>query len=268
MKYPLKDKVILLTGASSGIGAGLAVELGRRGARLALGSRNLEACRKTADLARRAGAAEVLALRLDVEDTRSCETFVKMATKAYDRVDGLVNNAGTHLIAAVEDLPEDLLLKALQVNLFGPLRLIKAVLPQMKAQKSGLIVQVSSVLGTRALSGVGGYSATKGALNRLTEALRMELGGSGVRVLNVVPGVVPTELRQNSLHVGPPPQKSGLPYPRSVEITCREIADAMEDGRRELWTCAWQVKAGMKWISLLFPSLFDRSTPRVNPTTR
>ena len=265
MRFPLKDKVILVTGASSGIGRGLALELGRRGARLALGSRNLEETKLAAREAMGAGSPEALALRLDVEDPRSCETFVKMATKAFDHVDGLVNNAGVHLICPIEELPDDLFLKAFQTNVLGPLRLIRALSPQLRAQCSGLIVQVSSVLGMRALPGVGGYSALKAALDRLTEALRMELAGSGVRVLHVAPGVVPTNLRQNSLHLGPPPRKSGLPYPRSVETTCREIADAMESGRRSLLTCSWQVKLGMKWLPVLAPGLVDRRMRDVNP---
>ena len=211
---------------------------------------------------------EAIPFRLDVADARSCETFVKMATKAFDRVDVLVNNAGTHLISPVENLPEDLFLKALQTNLLGPLRLVQSVLPGMKAQGSGLIVQVSSVLGLRSLPEVGGYAATKAALNRLTESLRMELAGSGVRVLNVEPGVVKTPLRAHALHVGPPPVKSGLPYPREVDVTCREIVSAMESGQRELLTCAWQVKAGMKWIPLLFPSLVDRRYGRYHPVSK
>jgi NADP-dependent 3-hydroxy acid dehydrogenase YdfG len=264
-KFPLRDKVVLLTGASSGIGAALALELGRRGARLALGSRRLEELRKVAGQAQAAGSPEAIALRLDVEERVSCETFVKMATKAFDRVDCLVNNAGTHLFSQVESLPEEWLLKAFQTNVLGPMRLIQTVTPQMRNQGSGLIVQISSTLSLRSLPEVGGYAATKAALNRLTESLRMELDGSGIGVLNVLPGVVTTPLRAHSLHPGPAPTDHGLPFPRTAELTAREIADAMEAGRRDLMSCAWQVKVGMKWLSVIAPGFQDKRFKRINP---
>src|SRR4051812_19287355 len=97
MKFPLKQKVILLTGASGGLGAGLARELGKRGARLALGSRNLIETEKVARQAMALGSPEAVALRLDVDDPKSVALFVKMATKAFGRIDCLVNNAGVHL---------------------------------------------------------------------------------------------------------------------------------------------------------------------------
>jgi len=124
------------------------------------------------------------AYRLDVTQLAQVKAVSAAVRRDFKAMDVLINNAGVHLLAKVEDLPEELLRKALDTNLFGPLRMIQALLPGMKRRRSGMIVQISSTLAFRSIPGGGGYSASKGALARLTESLRVELAGSGVHVLD------------------------------------------------------------------------------------
>jgi len=127
---------------------------------------------------------------------------VKKIEKDFGGIDVLINNAGMHMFAPVETMPEVALEKTFNANVFGPIRMIQAALPGMKRRKSGVIVQIGSTLAYRSLEKIGGYSASKAALMRITESLRMELHGSGVQVLDVAPGVILTGLRQKRLFPG------------------------------------------------------------------
>jgi short-subunit dehydrogenase len=174
-------------------------------------------------------------------------------------MDVLINNAGTHLLSDVAELPENLLEKVFQINLFGPLRMIQALLPSMKKLHSGMIVQISSTLAYRSVSKVGGYSASKAALMRLTESLRMELEGSGVHVLDVAPGVILTPLRKNAFFVGEAPAATEtLPFAQKAPGIAAQIADAIEAQRRDLMPAAWPVRLAMKYLSVLMPGWLDR----------
>jgi short-subunit dehydrogenase len=254
MRFPLQGKVVFITGASGGIGAALALECGRRGARVALASRDLK---KTKAVARLLDGARIYLL--DVTRASQVKRVARQAIKDFGRVDVLINNAGVHLFAKVEDLPENMLEKALNTNVFGPIRLIQAFLPGMKKRGSGMIVQISSTLAFRAIPNAGGYAATKGALARLTESLRVELMGTGVQVLDAAPGVVLTRLRERAYIQGvkPAPQ-SKLPFPRSAEATAKEIVGAMEAGRRDIMSAAWPVRFTMKFVNWIAPAWIDR----------
>jgi short-subunit dehydrogenase len=252
LKFALSGRSVLITGASSGIGEALALECASRGARLALASRNL---RRLIPLAKQVNGR---AYAMDVTSRSQVMSVVKKIERDFGGVDILINNAGIHLFSTVEAMPEAELEKALQTNVFGPVRMIQAVLPGMKRRKSGMIVQIGSTLAYRSLENVGGYSATKAALMRLTESLRMELLGSGVKVLDVAPGVVKTPLRSNAFFKGkkPGPPES-LPFAAEAGDTARQIADAIEAGRRDIMPAAWPVRLAMKYLSVLAPGLVD-----------
>lgn len=253
MRFTLQGKVVLISGASGGIGLGLAEACARHGARVAMASRNLKACRA---LAARSGAR---AYPLDVTKPSSVKAAVSKVVKDFGRIDVLINNAGVHMFSEVETMPEAALAATFDTNVFGPLRMIQAVLPGMKRHGSGLIVQIGSTLAYRSLENIGGYSASKAALQRLTESLRMELSGTGVRVLDISPGVVKTALRKNAWFRGqaPAPPES-LPFARSVEATAEEIVHAMESGRRDLMSAAWPVRLAMKYLSVFIPGYLDK----------
>jgi len=158
----------------------------------------------------------------------------------------------------VADLPEALLTEALQVNLFGALRLTQGALPHLR-QSRGLVVNVGSTLGYRSIPNAAAYCATKGALARLSESLRDEEARHGVRVLHFSPGVVLTGLRRNALtHGVDVPGPSTLPFPREAEDTARELADAMEAGARERISAAFPVKLWARVLAPWFGGALDR----------
>lgn len=245
----LRGKRILVSGASSGLGRALAVELGRRGARLALLARGRSALERTAGLVREAGSPKALVVRADVAKP-AVRSLAARAVRALGGLDVLVNNAGIHAFAPVADLPEALLRRALEVNLFGVLRLTQACLPALRESR-GLVANIGSTLGYRAIPNASAYCASKGALARFSESLRDEEARHGVRVLHFSPGVVLTGLRDHALRHGVEVQpQAGLPYPRSAEATARELADALARGERERISAAWPVKL---WARVLAP---------------
>jgi NAD(P)-dependent dehydrogenase (short-subunit alcohol dehydrogenase family) len=253
VKFSLAGKVVLISGASGGIGLGLAEACVARGARVAMASRNLRACQA---LAKRSQAR---AYALDVRRPASVKSAVSKVLKDLGGIDVLVNNAGVHMFSDVASMPEAALAGTFDTNVFGPLRMIQAVLPGMRRRGSGMIVQIGSTLAYRSLENIGGYSASKAALQRLTESLRMELAGTGIRVLDISPGVVKTQLRKNAWFRGKAPAPAEtLPFARSVGATAEEIADAMEAGRRDLMSAAWPVRLAMKYLSVLAPGFLDR----------
>lgn len=252
MAYELKGKVVLITGASSGLGEALAHELARQGAKLALASRGLAQLEHVAAACKRLGAAEANVYALDVTSASDADRVVSDVLRDYQRLDVLINNAGVHAFASVAEMPEGLFREALDVNLFGPLRLIQRALPSLREVK-GMIVNIGSNLSFRAIPTGGAYSASKGALARLTEALRDEEAKNGVHVLHACPGVVLTGLRDNALtHKVVPQAQDKLPFPRTAEVTAKEIVAAMRAKKRELITAAWMVKL---WVKVLVPWL-------------
>lgn len=245
----IKAAKILISGASGGLGRALAVELGRRGARLGLCARDRDGLAKTEALAEAAGSPEVRLYTCDVAKA-SARALPARVARDFGGLDALVNNAGVHAFALVAELPEALLQEVLQVNLFGALRLTQGALPALRAS-GGLVVNIGSTLGYRSIPLGGAYSATKAALARLSESLRDEEAKHGVSVLHLSPGVVLTGLRKHALAyqvdvAGP----SKLPYAREAAATAVEIADAMARGEREAISAAWQVKL---WAKLLAP---------------
>ncbi len=191
-----RDKVVILTGASAGIGAATARLFAGAGARLALAARSREPLERLA--AALPGAP--LAVPTDVADPAACAALVAAAAARFGRVDILINNAGVGLAGPVAALDPADLARALAVDLLGPLHLMQAALPQMAGR--GQIINVSTVLAAQPLPYLGGYAAAKAALERLSEALRMELRGAGVAVSVVRPGTTRTAFSANRLGAG------------------------------------------------------------------
>ena len=180
---------VLITGCSTGFGAASAVELTKRGHEVIATARRPETLEEL-DVAQR------LALDVDSDDS------VTAAVKAAGRIDALVNNAGRVVNGPVELLPIDEGRKLMETNFFGPLRMIQAVLPQMRERGSGTIVNVSSVAGHVAPPLDGFYSGTKFALEGLSEALSYEVGHFGIKVALVEPGYFQTAISGNALRFG------------------------------------------------------------------
>jgi short-subunit dehydrogenase len=253
----MKDQRALISGASGGLGRALAVELASRGARLILLARGRAGLAETERLARQAGSPQTLIVRADVAKPAVREQAAR-ALRSFGGLDVLVNNAGVHAFAPVADLPESLLREAMDVNVYGVLRLTQAALPALRNSR-GLVVNIGSTLGYRAIPNAAAYCMSKGALARFSESLRDEEARHGVRVLHASPGVVFTGLRDNALRhnadVGP---QDKLPFPREAAVTAREIVDAMAKGQRELISAAFPVRFWAKVLAPWFGGMLDK----------
>ncbi|MEV7025435.1 oxidoreductase [Kitasatospora sp. NPDC093558] len=181
-------RVWLITGANSGFGQAIAE------AAIAAGGRVVAAARRPEALEGLVAAhpGRVVPVRLDVTDPERIPAAVAEALEAFGRIDVLVNNAGRGLIGAVEEHTDRELRDLMELHFFGPAALTRAVLPHLRAQGSGAVVQMSSMGGRFSFPGVGAYSATKFALEGLSEALAQEVAGFGVKVLIVEPGAFRT----------------------------------------------------------------------------
>ena len=191
-------KSVLITGASSGIGHDVALAFGEQGARVAVMARRRAQLDELARKIDKAGG-KALALDCDVTDRARVFSAVDRVKESFGKIDILINSAGLLITDPVEQMrPEDLE-KMMAVNLFGAVNAIQAVLPLMRQAKAGNIVNISSLAGRRGMSPLGGYSATKFALVGLTEALRVELFNSGIKVSLVMPGVIDTPMAHGAL---------------------------------------------------------------------
>ena len=193
MSDNIQSKVIVITGASSGLGEATARHLSGLGATVVLGARRIDRIKSLADeLARQGGKA--LAVGTDVTDPQQVKTLVDAAVQTYGRVDVLINNAGLMPHSPLERLKIDDWNRTIDVNIKGVLYGIAAALPYMKEQKAGHIINVSSVAGHKVGPGSAVYAATKHAVLALSEGLRQEVKPYNIRTTVISPGAVATEL--------------------------------------------------------------------------
>lgn len=192
----LSGKKAVLTGASSGIGRELALALAQRGAMLALAARRQDLLDDLADEISGTGAPRPTVLPVDLAVPGAAVELGRRALDALGTVDIAVNNAGTNLTGAQSVVADSAAARVVfEVNVWSPLALTSALLPAMRAADSGVIVNVTSTVQAVPLPLLGYYSASKAALAQATKSLRLELAGTGIRVLEVVPGATDTALR-------------------------------------------------------------------------
>ena len=184
------SKVILVTGASSGIGNSIETFLQDRGYKVFGTSRNPKNVENF--------SFEIIAL--DVLKVETIEKAVAHIIKKEGRLDVLINNAGMGITGPIEDTPTNEIRAVFNTNLFGAIDVMKAVLPQMRKQKYGMILNVTSIAGYMGLPFRGFYSATKGALEIVTEAASMEVKNFGIKVINVAPGDFATNIAAGRYH--------------------------------------------------------------------
>ncbi|MBI1205466.1 MAG: SDR family NAD(P)-dependent oxidoreductase [Rhodopseudomonas sp.] len=189
----IKDKIVVITGASSGLGEATARLLAEEGASVVLGARREDRIRMLADeLTGRGGKA--LAVTTDVTEVGQVRNLVEAAVEAYGRVDVMINNAGLMPQSPLDRLKIDEWDRMIDVNIKGVLYGIAAALPVMQRQKSGHIINVSSVAGHKVRAGGAVYAATKHAVRALSEGLRQEVKPYNIRTTVISPGAVATEL--------------------------------------------------------------------------
>lgn len=258
---PFKDNVVILTGASSGIGRALAIQLAERGAWLALAARNVEALDEVAAECRKVGAAHgvrVATQCADVSDEAQCQRLVERTALQYGRIDTLVNNAGIGMWARFDELKSlKPLEEIMRVNYFGALYMTFHALPHLK-QTRGRIVGVASVASKNGVPTRTGYAASKHAMVGFLDSLRIELRGTGVTVTTVYPDFVVSGFHERV--VGPdgkPLGKSPLQGGRimSAEQCARITMRAMAQRRRDVLMSP-RSKLGI-WLKLIAPNLVD-----------
>ena len=184
------SKVVLITGGSSGIGKSVGEFLCQKDFVVYGTSRNPEKIKNH----------PFKLVALDVNDPNTISKAIKEVISKEGRIDVLINNAGMGITGAIEETPTDEMRKVFNTNFFGAIDVMKAVLPQMRIQKSGLIINITSIAGYMGLPFRGIYSATKGALEIATEAIRMEVKGFGINVTNVAPGDFVTNIASGRYH--------------------------------------------------------------------
>jgi NAD(P)-dependent dehydrogenase (short-subunit alcohol dehydrogenase family) len=184
----LQDKVVIITGIGPGMGRKLALEASKAGAKLAIAARSRDFLESAAREVQDSGG-QAIAVQTDVAKKEDCDRLAKATVERYGRIDGLVNSAYSAApFIPFEEQDLDEWRKAMDVTLFGSLQMIKAVLPQMKSQGGGAIVNVATMETRRPLVGHGSYVVSKTALMGATRQLAVELGKYGIRVNSAVPG--------------------------------------------------------------------------------
>lgn len=253
-----KHKVIIITGASSGIGKACAEEFAKRGANLVLAARQyVTLCEITADLEKRYGIKAV-AVQADVSKEEDCQQIIKQALVTFNKIDILINNAGLSMRALFNELDLSVLKNLMDVNFWGTVYCTKYALPEILKTK-GSIVGVSSIAGYRGLPGRTGYSSSKFAMNGFMESLRTELLKTGVHVMVACPGFTASNIRVAAL------AKDGASHGEtSMEegkmMSAEEVATNIVDGikaRRRTLVMTGQGKLTV-WINKLFPALADK----------
>ncbi|MFJ2374549.1 SDR family NAD(P)-dependent oxidoreductase [Streptomyces sp. NPDC087769] len=189
MNDTLEGKVVLVTGASSGIGQATALALSKAGARVTVGARRTDRLESLAQEA----PGEILVLKLDVTDRQSVEDAVAATVERFGTLDALVNNAGVMLSGAILNADTTEWTRMVDTNLLGSMYMVHAALPHLLRSR-GAVVQISSTSGRTASAASGVYAATKFGITAFSEALRQEVTAQGVRVIVIEPGFVSTEL--------------------------------------------------------------------------
>ncbi|WP_127844420.1 SDR family oxidoreductase [Psychroflexus aestuariivivens] len=211
-------KIVLITGASSGIGKSIGEYLAQKQYKVYGTSRNPKQNEKNG----------IHFLKLDVNDVQTIQNAVNILIEREGHIDFLINNAGVGITGPLEEIPEEEQKKVFNTNYFGPLRVIKAVLPQMRKQKFGFIINVTSIAGYMGLPFRGFYSASKGALELTTEAYRMELKSFNIKMTNVAPGDFATNIAAGRYHA---PALDNSPYHPIYQKSLDLMNEHVDNGR-------------------------------------
>ena len=252
--YSFQDKVVLITGASSGIGKALALATLAKGALVAVCGRNEDSLKEAF-----AGADpnKIILVKADVSKEDDCQRFVQAALDKWGRVDALINNAGISMRALFEFTDLKVIRELMDINFWGAVQCTKYALPSIRKHK-GIIVGVSSIAGYRGLPARTGYSSSKFALQGFLEALRTELLKTGAHVMWVSPGFTASNIRnvarsENGTAQGETPLDEGKLM--SAEQCADIILTAMEKRKRSV-VMTGQGKLTV-WLNKLFPSFTD-----------
>jgi uncharacterized protein len=245
----LQGKVAVITGASMGIGEAIAKLFLQEGAKLVLCSRDLERTKAASD---RLGAGDnALSLACDVRRREQVDVLAQAALKRFERIDIWVNNAGYGLNDSVEKTDMAQLRQMFDTNFFGMMECMQAAIPIMRLQGGGDIVNISSVSGHIATPYMGGYAATKHAMQAIGMAARMELKRHNINVVTVCPGYIATDFSRNMSQGSHPQRVSGaVRYAVGPEVVARDTLKAVLKRKRQALT---------PWFYWIFVKLYQNA---------
>jgi short-subunit dehydrogenase len=252
------ENVVIITGASAGIGRELALLLAEQGAWLALADRNAEKLEEVASQCRQRGCKAVV-VPTDVAEQSQCKNLIENTVAKYNRIDTLINNAGITMRARFDDIRDLAMIEQImKVNYFGSVYCTYYALPYLK-ETQGRIVGICSLIGKTGVPTRSGYAASKHAMAGFFDTLRIELADYGVSVTMIYPGFVGTEVRKRALGpdgkpLGKSPVREGKVM--TVERCARLIAQAAAQRKRE-FVMTLRGRLGL-WLKLIAPGLVDR----------
>jgi len=252
-----EGKHYIVTGATSGIGRSLAVELAKKKANVTLAGRNIQALNDVSDEISSLGV-KCLSVQTDVTSQKACIDLVSKSLDIFGKIDGLINNAGVSMRSLFHETKIEALEKVMKVNFWGAVFCTQAAISEI-VKTRGNIVAVSSVTGFKGLPGRTGYAASKFAMNGFFESLRMEYMNSGVHVMVACPGFTKSEIRKRALNAEgnaqgeTPLDESKLMKPTDV---AKEILKALAQKKRFLV----QTRQGklIFWLNKFFPATLDK----------
>ena len=281
------NKVVLITGASSGIGRGLALELARRGANLGLLARGVESSqlaavagsaallsrtamepsprllevvdqiRRETDSGSKAGSQRTMALAADVRDAKSVRTAADRLRDEFGRIDVLIANAGIGATTDATELDPEEVARVLNVNVMGAVNSVAAVLPEMVERGSGQLVALSSLSAYRGLRKSAAYCASKASLSAFFESVRIDLIGSGIDVTIIHPGFIKTPLTAG--------RKAKMPFLMELDYAVGKMIRAIEKRKKSYafpWQLATIVRAGMIMPNFMYDWISRRNSFR------
>jgi short-subunit dehydrogenase len=254
----LNDKIVIITGASSGIGKALAIECARRGANLVLAARQYVTLCELAQHLQQQYNIKAVAVACDVAVESDCEHLIKQAIATFGKIDVLINNAGISMRALFNDVDVKVLQQLMDVNFWGTVFCTKYAMPAILITE-GSIVGVSSIAGYKGLPGRTGYSASKFAMNGFLDALRIENLKTGVHVLTACPGFTASNIRNTALDKTGTQQAESTLHEEKM-MTADEVAKIIADGIENRARTLIMTKQGKLTVLLskLLPGLLDK----------
>ena len=254
----LNDKIVVITGASSGIGKALATVFAQRGANLVLGARQyVTLCEIAEDLQKKYNI-KALAVACDVAVEEDCEALIKQAINTFGRIDVLINNAGISMRALFKDADIQVLKTLMDVNFWGTVYCTKYAMPEL-LKTQGTVVGVSSIAGYKGLPGRTGYSASKFAMNGFLDALRVENLKTGVHVLTACPGFTASNIRNTALNKNGVQQGESTLHEEKM-MTAEEVAEIIVKGVENNERTLIMTRQGKLTVLLskLIPGVLDK----------
>ncbi|MBN1481816.1 SDR family oxidoreductase [candidate division KSB1 bacterium] len=257
-KFSFSENVILITGASAGIGRSLALQLAGHGAWLSLAARDQNRLEQLAQECRERGA-RALVVPTDVSEELQCKNFIEQTIAEYGRIDTLINNAGVSMFSRFDQIKDiSYIRQIMNVNYMGSVCTTYYALPYLKASQ-GRLVGISSLTGKNGVPTRSAYAASKHAMAGFFDSIRIELADDGVSVTIIYPGFVATEVRQRAIQGdGSPLKESYIDETRvmSADACARIIITAAGKRKREV-VMTTRAKIGL-WLKLFSPGLVDK----------